>query len=268
MLNKHVNKGCAHFVPTVEFEHVCSVCHKEEYTHKNRIIEKNGYHKLRILNRATKEYSDLDININWQIRDLIRAIERKFNVERPMQVHSLHLQTLPDTMDSPFHVMKGMRLHELDVDFRCNICVVTYSIGNKRHEALVNCVIIGLCLPCACLCLPQYAFDLVSEAVVDGIIYAGTCLCTTCCCRRSAGSEEAALSAAAVVAETSDGGSDIPTSASSGASHASSSYRGVAHASNDNTDGLYEPLIAPSAPEMPAEMLSAVEATPEMVDRC
>ena len=168
LLNKSINKGCEKFVPTVEFEHVCSTCQLEEYAHKNKVIEKNGYHKLRIKNRATGESCDIDVNINWQIRDLIDCIQKKHNVEKPMEVYLLHLDLISQ-LESPFHVMKGMRLRELDVDFRCNVCVVTYTIGNKRKEAMINCAVVTLCLPFACLILPQYAFDLVSEA--DGRHY-------------------------------------------------------------------------------------------------
>jgi hypothetical protein len=239
LLNKNVNKGCDKFVPTVEFEHVCSTCQHEEYAHKNRVIEKNGYHQLRIKNRETQEYCVIDVNINWQIRDLIDCIEKKFGVESPMEVYLLHLDLIPH-MESPFHVMKGMRLRELDVDFRCNVCTVTYSIGNKRRETMINCAIVSLCLPCACLILPQYAFDLVSEALMDGIIYAGTCMCAACCCRRA--SKEDAVPEGAVSAGGGTGDS------SAGAD-------------------LTEPLIAPSAPEMPPDMIVSAEATPEMADR-
>lgn len=186
LLNKNVNLGCQEFQNSDNYDEfdniICKNCQLLEYEHKNKIIKENGNFELTIMNNKTKECDIINFNIYKTIGELIKLITIKYKVKKPLEVYYLHLEGL-ENLESPFQCVRILQLNDLNIDFKCNKCVVTYNIGNKLYEIYYNCCIISLCLPCACFCLPQISFDLVSEAIVDSLIHCTSLICLCKCCK-------------------------------------------------------------------------------------
>lgn len=185
LLNRNINIGCKEFIGSNNFDEYnyeyCKTCKYLDYEHKNKKINSNGDFQLTIINDKTKEYDTINVNIYNRISDVIEIIAKKYNVQLPNEIYYLHLLGI-EHLESPFQCIKSIQLNELNIDFKCNRCVLSYHIGNKLTEMYYNCCIVTFCFPIACFCLPQMKFDLISEVLFDNVITCTSCLCTCHCC--------------------------------------------------------------------------------------
>ena len=198
LFDKSSKFGCRNYRPK-EFLGKCEECGYASYDHKNRSIQNNLNCICQFKNRRTDQITEVLINLNWTIPQLVDHLGKVFGVEEPDEVFGLHVDMLQH-FKSPFNLPRSylntLKLIDLDIDFKSDGLCILYSVGNKLSEDTVTICTCLLCLPCVCLCFQQMLFD-----VVDDIVEAVSCTCM-CCCSNASEEEEKRKKKALLIEES------------------------------------------------------------------